>query len=93
MHENHMYMGVPLLVAVAGRSPRLALLAAGCSIAVFLNATLHDPLLPELKQLGYWAEFYAAKRAAYGLPPEPGTEDEDSDPEDSVDPGSEDGEE
>ena len=41
-----MFMAVPLLIAVAGRSPRLALLAAGCSLAVLLNTTLHDPMLP-----------------------------------------------
>jgi hypothetical protein len=46
MHENHLYMALPLLLAAAGRSPRLFALFAGCSLAILLNTTLHDPLLP-----------------------------------------------
>jgi len=46
MHENHLFMTVPLLLAVAGRSPRLAWLALGCSAAVFFNQVLHDVDLP-----------------------------------------------
>jgi hypothetical protein len=46
MHENHLLLAVPLLLAVAGRQARLAWLAAGCSAASFLNMVLHDPALP-----------------------------------------------
>ncbi len=46
MHENHLFMAVPLLLTVAGRSRELAWLAAGCSLAVFLNMALHDLDLP-----------------------------------------------
>ncbi len=46
MHENHLFQALPLLLAVAGRSRALAWLAAGCSIAILLNTTLHDPWLP-----------------------------------------------
>jgi len=47
MHENHLFMAVPFLLAVAGRDGRLLLLAALASLAAFLNMTLHDPLLPQ----------------------------------------------
>ena len=46
MHENHLYQALPLLLAVAGRSRALGWLAAGCSVAILLNTTLHDPRLP-----------------------------------------------
>ncbi len=46
MHENHMFLTVPLLLAVAGRSRELCLLALGASCAVFLNEALHDLALP-----------------------------------------------
>lgn len=45
MHENHLFLAVPLLVAVSGRSPRLAALAIAASICVFVNEFLHDPVL------------------------------------------------
>ncbi len=45
MHENHLFLAVPLLVAVSGRSRRLASLAIGASICVFVNEFLHDPVL------------------------------------------------
>ena len=48
MHENHLFMAMPLLIAVAGRDARLARLAGLCSLAVFLNMVLHDPDLPQL---------------------------------------------
>lgn len=46
LHENHLFLAVPLLLGVAGRSRQLALLALGCSLAVFLNMILHDLELP-----------------------------------------------
>ena len=46
MHENHLYQALPLLLAVAGRSRALAWLTVGCSVAILLNTTLHDPWLP-----------------------------------------------
>ncbi len=46
MHENHMFLAIPLLLAVAGRSRHLAWLALGCSLAVFFNMALHDLELP-----------------------------------------------
>ena len=46
MHENHLFLAVPLLIAVAGRSPRLAALAGAASVAVFMNEFLHDPEIP-----------------------------------------------
>jgi len=46
MHENHLYQALPLLLAVAGRSRALGWIAAGCSVAILLNTTLHDPWLP-----------------------------------------------
>jgi len=52
MHENHLFLAVPLLIAVAGRSPRLAFLAGAASFCVFLNGFAHDPELPT--QLGGW---------------------------------------
>ena len=42
MHENHLFLALPLLLAVAGRNRRLAALAALCTLAVFLNEFLHD---------------------------------------------------
>jgi hypothetical protein len=42
MHENHLFLAIPLLVAVAGRRPGLAWMACGCSLAVLLNMLLHD---------------------------------------------------
>ena len=39
---NHLFIVVPFLLIVSGRSRALAWLAAGCSLAVFLNMTLHD---------------------------------------------------
>ena len=52
MHENHLFLAVPLLVAVSGRSLRLASLAIGASICVFVNEFLHDPVL--LLELPGW---------------------------------------
>lgn len=46
MHENHLFLAIPLLLAVAGRRRALGWLALGCSLAVFLNMFLHDPHLP-----------------------------------------------
>ena len=46
MHENHLYQALPLLLAVAGRGRALSWLAVGCSVAIVLNTTLHDPWLP-----------------------------------------------
>ena len=46
MHENHLFMAIPFLLAVAGRAPHLAWLFLGCTLASFLNMALHDPELP-----------------------------------------------
>jgi hypothetical protein len=46
LHENHLFLALPLLLAVAGRDGRLAWLAAGTSLAGFLNMALHDLELP-----------------------------------------------
>lgn len=43
MHENHMFMSIPFLVAVAGRSRQLILLATAASLAVLFNCILLDP--------------------------------------------------
>jgi len=52
MHENHLLLAIPLLLAVAGRSRSLAWLAALCTLTSFLNMALHDDrllsLLPEI---------------------------------------------
>jgi hypothetical protein len=45
MHENHLFMAVPLSLALAGGSRRWAWLAALVSLAVLLNLALHDPNL------------------------------------------------
>ena len=45
MHENHMFLSVPLLLLVAGRGRVFAWLAAGCSLAVCFNMMIHDPAL------------------------------------------------
>jgi hypothetical protein len=46
LHENHLFLALPLLLVVAGRRSSLAWLAAGCSVAIFLNGFLHDAELP-----------------------------------------------
>jgi hypothetical protein len=46
MHENHLFLAVPLLLLLLGRSRSLARLAIACSVAVFANELLHDPDLP-----------------------------------------------
>jgi len=46
MHENHLFMALPLLIAVAGRSRSLGRLAVACGLAIFVNMVLHDPELP-----------------------------------------------
>jgi Gpi18-like mannosyltransferase len=46
MHENHLFLAVPFLLAVAGRSRTLAAVAAAVSVAVFVNMALHDLALP-----------------------------------------------
>lgn len=46
MHENHLFVAVPLLLAVAGRDRGLALLAAAASVACFANMFLHDLVVP-----------------------------------------------
>jgi len=46
MHENHLFMAVPLLIAVAGRNDRLFRWMLLCSLAVFVNMVLHDMQLP-----------------------------------------------
>ncbi len=46
LHEHHLSMTVPLLLAVAGRDRKLAWLALGCTVACFTNMVLHDLVLP-----------------------------------------------
>lgn len=48
MHENHMFIVVPLLLCVAGRSRALAGLTVAASAVCFANMVLHDPNLPLL---------------------------------------------
>lgn len=52
MHENHLLLAIPLLLAVAGRDRFLAWLAGLCTLTSFLNMALHDAgvmsLLPEV---------------------------------------------
>jgi Gpi18-like mannosyltransferase len=43
MHENHMFMALAFLLAVAGRTPALGRLALAASVAVFANMVLHHP--------------------------------------------------
>ena len=52
MHENHLFMALPLLLAVAGRDVRGPWLVAGCSAALLVNMALHDPLLPHALPFG-----------------------------------------
>ena len=66
MHENHLFTALPFLLAVAGRSRRLAWLTAGCSLALLLNMVLHDLSLPYHLPFGL--------SASAGIPnPHPGT--------------------
>lgn len=46
MHENHLFLAIPLLLALAGRDRATLRTAAACSVAAFLNMALHDPQLP-----------------------------------------------
>jgi hypothetical protein len=48
MHENHLFMAIPMLIAVAGRSRQLMQLALLCSAVAFLNMIVHDEHLPYL---------------------------------------------
>ena len=48
MHENHLFIALPLLLCVAGRSPALAWLAVAASAVCFANMALHDHDLPQL---------------------------------------------
>ena len=52
LHEHHLYMAVPLLLAVAGRDRKLAWLALGCTVVCFSNMVLHDLALPYRLPLG-----------------------------------------
>jgi hypothetical protein len=52
LHEHHLYMTVPLLLAIAGRDRKLAWLATGCTAACFANMVMHDPALPYRLPLG-----------------------------------------
>jgi hypothetical protein len=52
MHENHLFMALPLLLAVAGARRQAAGLFLACTIAVTLNMMLHDPELPYRLPLG-----------------------------------------
>ncbi|MBD3337433.1 MAG: DUF2029 domain-containing protein [Candidatus Eisenbacteria bacterium] len=42
MHENHMFLAVPLSLALAGRSRRWTWIAVTTTVAVFFNVLLHD---------------------------------------------------
>ena len=48
MHENHMFMLLPMLLAVAGRNRQLAYLSLGAGAVGCLNAVVHDLGLPFL---------------------------------------------
>lgn len=52
LHEHHLFMAVPLLLAVAGRDSKLAWLALGCTAVCFTNMVLHDLALPYRLPLG-----------------------------------------
>ena len=42
MHENHLLMTIPLLIAVSGRSRQLGWIMLGASLASMANMALHD---------------------------------------------------
>jgi hypothetical protein len=46
LHENHLLMAIPLLLAVAGRSRALAGLLAAATLASLVNMATHDLVLP-----------------------------------------------
>ena len=48
LHENQLFLALPLLLAVAGRNRTLAWLAVGCSAVIFVNCFLHDLEVPYL---------------------------------------------
>ena len=48
MHENHLFIVIPLLLCVAGRSRALAGLTVAASAVCFVNMALHDHDLPQL---------------------------------------------
>lgn len=56
MHENHLFMAIPFLLATAGRSRGALWLAVGASLASFANMALHDLYLPHHLPFGLSAE-------------------------------------
>jgi Gpi18-like mannosyltransferase len=46
MHENHLFMALPLLICVAGKDRLGFRLTIAASVAISLNMMLHDPELP-----------------------------------------------
>jgi hypothetical protein len=48
MHENHLFIVIPLLLSVAGRSRALSVLFVAASAVCFFNMALHDHDLPHL---------------------------------------------
>jgi Gpi18-like mannosyltransferase len=52
MHENHLYLAMVFLLVLAGRDTPTGRLAVACSLAVLLNAVLHDLVLPYGLPLG-----------------------------------------
>jgi Gpi18-like mannosyltransferase len=67
MHENHLFLALPLLLAVAGRNRQLAALAGLCTVAIFLNEFLHDPELP-YQLPGFLSEFSSTPNPHLGRP-------------------------
>jgi Gpi18-like mannosyltransferase len=57
MHENHLFMAVPLTLALAGRSRKWAWFAAVMSFVVFLNVVLHDYDLNPTRRITYYPPF------------------------------------
>ncbi|MBU1702299.1 MAG: DUF2029 domain-containing protein [Candidatus Eisenbacteria bacterium] len=57
MHENHLFMAVPLTCALAGRSRNWAWLAGMMTFAVFLNVILHDYDPNPMRRITYYPPF------------------------------------
>ena len=64
MHENHLFMTIPLLIAVSGRSPKFGWLMLGASLSVAINMMLHDLDLPYALGFASAASAVASPHAA-----------------------------
>ncbi|HKQ62712.1 MAG TPA: hypothetical protein VJS92_15585 [Candidatus Polarisedimenticolaceae bacterium] len=55
LHENHLFLALVLFLALAGRSRALGGLCWAASLAVLVNAVLHDPLVTRLPGALGWS--------------------------------------